>query len=405
MAVNPDPLGWAEIEKKRQRKILYDIADAKGGLAPGTSASNNGEPDLAPAAWSAAAGTTAGPESEAASWLQANGFPAGGAPLTGASSTAGSAGDWGSADANPTAPGAPAPAAAATFDSTLYQTMARYLSDYGLGSLFSVGANGAPSGWLYEQMQNGIDTADEIQLAVESTAAWQERFSVIVEQRKQAALGNPVQVMTPAQVREYEQTTAQLMRTAGLPTYMFDQPKDFGALMLAGVSTQEVQQRLGTAFDRVRNSNSAVRDEFERFFGVGNGDAGLAAYFLDPTKSLASIDRVSREAFAAGTARRYGLTLDRQLAGDITDKGLTDAGIEQGFENINRLSTIFNETAMEASDLSAEREGIASTFGGDGIAQDAIERRVTERKANSARTTGGALITQAGAIGAGRIDR
>src|SRR5688500_1734759 len=103
----------------------------------------------------------------------------------------------------PTAPTAPSAEALQFFT-----TMAAYLRQAGLGDLAVVGADGAPSGWLWDQILSGVDTSAELQIALESTAQFQREFGVILEQRARAARGEPTQVMSVDEVVAYRQTAA-----------------------------------------------------------------------------------------------------------------------------------------------------------------------------------------------------
>lgn len=413
------------------RLTWYNTADQQMGWAAGTAAANNGEPWLTQANWDWRA---AGNQGNAPGQPGNPAWNAAGTPdpstgdVTGASATQlgvpGVNGGLPVADSNqmsttkpgpdssqmsttpPPVTGGADPNNAASPNLGMYQSMVDYLQQYGLSSLFSIGPNGAPSGWLWDQMVAGVDTADEIKIAIENTNVWKSRFDVIVKQREAAASGQPIQVMTPDQVIQYETTAAATFRNAGLPTSMYSNPqRDFEGLMLGNVSTAELQDRLGEAFSRVKDTPPAVRAAFQEFYGVGSGDAGLAAFFLDPDTTMANLQRDSRVAFTAGTGARYGINVDFGLASSIADKGLTDAGVEQGFENVNRLDSLFQENATDQTDLSAEKEGVASVFGGDGLAQQKINQRAAERSNQNRANSGGALVTNAGAIGAGRIDQ
>ena len=77
------------------------------------------------------------------------------------------------------------------------------------------------------------------------------------------------------------------------------------------------------------------------------------------------------------------------------------AHLTNGLEQIASMSPIFTESIGEANNLIANREGINSVFNGSGEANSAIERRIAQRKAIDRSSTGGALTTQAGVLGAG----
>lgn len=301
---------------------------------------------------------------------------------------------------NPPAPRPSGPAGAASSAARqIYQLMASYLRDLGLGELATTTADGSPSGWLWQQIQGGVDSAEELRMAIESTDVWRDRFGVIVEQRKRAAKGEPVQVMSVDEVVAYERSVAQLMRQAGLPESFYDSYQDFNSLILGGLSVAEIDERLGESFNRAVNVAPEIRAAFEDFYGVGRGEAALAAYFLDPDRTLSTLAQESRTAYAAGMGERYGIGLGRDRAERIATSPMTEAGITQGFEQINRLGAVFSEGIGETSDLSAQREGVDLVFDGDSRADTAINRRIAARRAGDTSAVGGAALSREGLVG------
>jgi hypothetical protein len=280
----------------------------------------------------------------------------------------------------------------------LYASLSTYLQQLGLGELAPIGGSGNPSGWLWSRLLQGVDTPDELQIAIEQTDVWRNRFGVIVEQRNRAAKGEPVRVMTAEEVVAYESTAAQLFRQAGLPTWMRDSYGDFRELILNNVSASELAERLGQAWDRVRSIDPKIRDAFTEFYGVGQGDAALASWFLDPERTIANIDVASRAAYTAGLGGRYGIDIDRATAERIATQPLTEAGIDEGLRQVNQLSTVFAAGALERDSLGVE-EGLASVFEGDGAANQRIERRVAGRRSNDQSSLGGAAFNREGLIG------
>ena len=282
---------------------------------------------------------------------------------------------------------------------SIYQMLSSFLRDLGLGELAQTTADGDPAGWLWQQMQAGIDSAEELRVAIESTDVWRDRFGVIVEQRQRAAKGEPVQVMSVDEVVAYERSVAQLMRQAGLPPTFYDSYQDFNSLILSGMSVAEVDQRLGEAWNRARNVAPEVRQAFEDFYGAGQGDSALAAFFLDPERTQATLDKASRAAYAAGMGERYGIGLSRQRAEDIATGPLTEGGIVQGLEQVNRMGGVFTESLGETTDLTAGREGVDVVFDGSADAQTAIDRRLAARRSGDRSSTGGAALTNRGLVG------
>lgn len=282
----------------------------------------------------------------------------------------------------------------------VYKMIADRLAAYGLGKLLAVNPDGTPTGWLWDQLVKGIDTDEEIKIAIEATPEWQKRFAPIVRQRERAARGEGVQIMTPDELVAYEaQMQAVLRRALPNSSWMWDNVEDFWQYADQGRSVAEIADVLGQAFERVNSTPPAVRDAFDRFYGVGNGEAALASFFLDPDKTAAALERSSRAAYTAGTATRYGMTLGKDAAEWIADKPISDAGIDQGLEAVNRMAGLFREGVTEGQDLTAEGEGIGAVFSGDAMAQQSLDRRLAERKAGDRGGAGGALVTNRGVTG------
>lgn len=283
----------------------------------------------------------------------------------------------------------------------LYQQIAGYLNDMGLGSLFSTGADGTPGGWLWNQITSGIDDQAAIMLSLEDTEPFKTRYGIIGELRKQAAAGAAVHVPTVAEVREYEQTTRNILQAAGLPTSFYDSYGDLQGLMRLGLSPSEIEARVGQSLERVRNTDPNVRQAFDQFFGASS-DGALASMYLDPSHTLAQLDRMSRTAYTAGMGQRLGVNIDQATADRIAASPSTDAGIYQDLGTVAGLNSsgIFTESLGEANDLNTGT-AIDATFFGSGRAQQDIERRRLERNANALANPGGAVRTSRGLIGAG----
>ena len=285
----------------------------------------------------------------------------------------------------------------------LFMQVSAMLNDAGLGELFTLGADGLPGGWLWGQIIGGLDSQSALQTALEATPQFQARYPVIAEARQRAARGEPVQVPTVNQVRSYEVTVATTLRNAGLPTWFYDQPSDMQTLMGKGISAAEVEQRLGQAWTRVRNTDPAVLDTFREFYGI-DGDGAMAAMFLDPAKTVDSLDRASMTAYTAGMGKTMGLNLDRTIAERVAALPKTEGGIVQDLQQVSQMNSaggLFSESIGESANLTAETTGIGAVALGEGQAQADLQRRLAERGANSMSSTGGAATTQRGITGVG----
>lgn len=282
-----------------------------------------------------------------------------------------------------------------------YATMASYLNSLGLGQLAGVDAQGNPTGWLLAQLQAGVDTPDELNQAIEQTDVWRDQYGVILQQRKDAAAGKPVQVMSVDEVNAYRKTAAQVMKSAGLPATFYDTNADLDKLILQGMSIAEVGDRTGEALTRARGVAPEVRQAFENFYGVGQGDAGLAAYFLDPEHTIAQLDRQSRVAYTAGLGKKYGIGIDQATAEGITTFAPSDAAVNQGLGQVAALAGVTNDNSLFEADHLGSGTAIKSVFEQNAEATRAINRRVTERRTVNSNSVGGAALTSQGLLGAG----
>lgn len=282
-----------------------------------------------------------------------------------------------------------------------YATIASYLRSVGLGALVGVDANGNPSGWLWNKLQSGVDTGDELSMAIEQTDVWRNEYGVIVEQRARAARGEPVQVMTVDEVVAYRDSAKQVMRNAGLPAWFYDDAHDFDHAILNGQSVSELADRLGDAYMTVAQTDPTIRQAFEDFYGVGQGDGALAAYFLDPQRTQASLQKASRAAFAAGMGTKYGIKgMTRSQAEDIALFAPTEAQVNQGLGQVAALGTVTTDSLFDGNQVD-QQDAINSVFKNDALATREINKRITERRAANTNAIGGAALTNEGLIGAG----
>lgn len=316
----------------------------------------------------------------------------------------------------PAAPAAPAPNAAVTpvdtsatagqaaTNAAAFDQWSTFLRSIGMGDLFSLNADGSPSGWLWNQVQAGVNSDAEFMAVLEQTPQFQQRFPVIFQARERIGSGQPGFVPSPVDVLNYEREVSETLRAAGLPSYMYDDRTYIQGLMGNELSADEVEARLGSAWSLVRNTDPAVLNQFAEFFGV-QGDAALAAFFLDPGRTNEQLDRMARTAYTSGMGETLGINIGQQVADRIAGLPKTEAGIWQDLTELNRLDQpggVFTEGLTETADLTLDSDGLDAVVFGEGDAAAAIERRILERRANDRSSQGGAAVTQAGAVGIGR---
>lgn len=280
----------------------------------------------------------------------------------------------------------------------LFNQLSELLSQIGLTGLFDY-RNGRPSGWLWSKITSGeIDNEVRLITEVEETEAFKNRYGIILEQRRQAAAGQPVQVLTMQEVRATETQMANVMRANGLPSYLYDNYEDLQRLMRQGLSPKEVEDRVMVAWTRVQESPPEVREEFNRFYGIRNGDKALAAFLLDPDKTAAELDRQARTAYAAGIGKSMGVDITRRQANEIAGRNLADQTVLAGMNQAAGMANLTVETISEAANLTAA-DTVDATLLGDADAATSIERRTIGRQANAGGAVGGALYGNAGVAG------
>lgn len=281
----------------------------------------------------------------------------------------------------------------------LFELIRESLVQAGLGHLATVSPTGMPGGWLWDHIKVHGDSGARLTMALEQHPDWQARFAPIVEQRRRAAEGVPTVIMTARELMEYEAEAKAIFRNAGLPKRMWGDLDTIHQLVLNDISPNELADRLGSVFSRVRNVDPAIREAFENFYGVGNGDAELAAFFLDPDRTLASLEKQSRAAYTAGMGASYGIDIGRSRAERIARLPRTEGGIDEGLRQVAAMRTVFEAGITERGSLTAEREGLGSVFDGDAAASRELERRVARRRTADQSSVGGALQTREGIAG------
>jgi hypothetical protein len=248
-------------------------------------------------------------------------------------------------------------------------------------------------------LAQGVEDTEAILFNLRETEQFRTRFRANAIRARQ---GLPE--LDPAIYIGLEQQYASLLRANRLPPGFYDQPDDFKKLIEGDVSPQELQERINEGFTKVRDADPEVRRQMQALYGVGS-DEQLAAYFLDPDKGLAVLQREARAAeIAARSREQAGLQLTAQQAEELARRGITPAQALAGFAERGALQGLYQPLAGEQG-LTTEEE-LGAVFGFDPEAQRRLERRRAERigefqaGGQFARTTGatsGTIETGAGA--------
>ncbi len=278
-----------------------------------------------------------------------------------------------------------------------YKVTVQFLQDVGLGYLATVDSNGNPGGWVWDNIvKNGITDPVEVQQLLDDNADWRERFAPMYEQRKQAANGQAVQILTPAQIREFEQQAMTTMRAYGMPPDLYDNYKDFQKLMINGVSPRQLENAVIGGWAKVQGSPQEVRDYFAENFGPA-GDSALAAFYLDNAQFEDKLDKITRTATIGGTARGLGIGLSLGTSQGLAGMGLEGESARQGLLNVAAMKELFQENFGE-QDLT-EEQGVRGSFGLDEADAARLKQRKDERVASFSGGGEGAY-TQTGLLSA-----
>ncbi len=264
------------------------------------------------------------------------------------------------------------------------------LSTFGLGSL---------SGFANNLIKQGVLDPDYIVQQIRGTSEYKQRFKAIVQQQQLAAQGKTVQVMSEGELISYENTLKTLMQRANLPTGFYDSPDDFTNFAVKGVSAAEVQSRIEDGYQRVVMAPPEVRQFYENTYGV-HGDAALAATFIDPDRAEATLLRQVAAAEIGGTAARSGFQFGQQQAEGYAARGITGAQTEAALAQVNQLNPLWQETASESTDLTAQGTGVKAFLEGDAASIAATQRRQQTRQSAFEGGGGAAANNRGFALGA-----
>jgi len=253
---------------------------------------------------------------------------------------------------------------------------------------------GQVEGWITSGLADA--GTDAVLMKFRETDIYKRRFAGMAEL---IARG---QAISEAEYIGLETSYRNVMSNYGLPTTYYDTPEDYARLIGAGLSPNEVEQRVVAA---KQSMNPLVAAELREYYGIGDGD--LTAYMLGLTDEqglqLASarnqeeIRQRGRLAQIGGAAERAGFSMTREqterLAGTSIGQTIdpfqmgTLAQLEGEFNRARRVAD--RETTLAAIDREAfdQRDALAAAFG-DEQARLASERRAKRERARFAGSSG-----------------
>lgn len=194
---------------------------------------------------------------------------------------------------------------------------------------------------IHEAAMEGL-TPDQIGLVIpdiQETQTWKNRFPGWNKR-----VQNGYNQLSVAEYLNLENAYHRIMQEAGLPAGFYDNPSDFGNWIANDVSPDEVRDRVGLAMDAVRKVDPTARDLLTKFYGVTAGD--LAAYFLDQSRALPTLERQMKAANVASWAARNGLQIaDASHYEDLVDKGVSEEVAAQGYGTVATFNKVFGQLA------------------------------------------------------------
>lgn len=273
---------------------------------------------------------------------------------------------------NPVAPVGPAsdtPSAAPTSPQLSGDQMSarailqQYLDEYGLGSL---------GDRLFNQFLEG-QPIDQIMLNLRQSDEYKARFAGMAElQRKGRAINEATYITL-------ERSFAQVMRGAGLPEGLFDDPSDFAKLIGGEVAPTEFAQRVERYSEAMYQAPADVRDQLKRIYGLSDGQ--MLAYFIDPDRTQAQINTQWQAAQRSAAAQRSGFgALSAGEAEGLVELGVSNEQAQQGFGALVENRELFGSLDSGESEIGREDQ-IGAAFGGNANAKRRIEERRRRRQA------------------------
>lgn len=239
----------------------------------------------------------------------------------------------------------------------------------------------------------GDATEAEIMQNLRQTEEYQTRFAGMA-----ARDANNLNAISEEEYLQLERGYQQIMRAYGLPAKFYDSPEDYAEFIGQDVSVAELEERVVDGMIAARNAPVEVQRALKEFYGISSAEGALAAYYLDPDKSLDAIAQEFRAAQVAGAGKISGVFdgLDQQRAEELAAMGVDFGAALQGFGQIGQMEALFKESISEGTDLTAEGEGIDAFLAGNARARKAINKRLEQRRAAFSGQSAGAAITERG---------
>ncbi len=263
-------------------------------------------------------------------------------------------------------------------------------SSYGLTEL---------AGQIESYMKEGIGTA-EATIRLKQSQPYKDRF--YGNELRLAAGRN---VINEAEYLDLENSYSETLKAYGLQDYFGvgvtpnerkNRQKAIAQVIGADISAVEFKDRVSTAVDRVKMADPATKSAFQQFYGIGEAD--LAKYFLDPTKTLVTLKEKALSAEIGGAAIGAGLPATMTSAEDLAKFGISREQAQIGYSTIaqelptaTKLGQIYDEEGVTYGQTEAEQ----ATFKGLESAKRKRQQLVSREEAAFQGSSGTALSSGA----------
>ena len=194
-----------------------------------------------------------------------------------------------------------------------------------LESLFKGFGLESLAGKIYGYVKNGY-SSDTISILLQDTPEYKQRFA-----GNEARVKAGLPVLSPADYINTENAYRQILNQSGLPSGFYDSNSDFTDWISKDVSPTEVKSRVDLATQATALANPYFKQALNQM-GIDNGH--MAAYFLDPQKSLPLLQKAASTAAIGGAALEQGLTFNQSYAEQLATSGITAAQARQGYSQV-----------------------------------------------------------------------
>ena len=249
------------------------------------------------------------------------------------------------------------------FDEDSFGKLKELLGRLGLGSLTTN---------VRDLIAKGVLGGDAILFELRETPEFKTRFAGNAA-RVKAGLPELRPLVYVALEAQYRET----MKANGLNVDLYDETKDFQALIEGDVSNAELQRRIVNGYRAVSEADPEVVRQMQELYNVTPGQ--LAQYFLDPANTEPVLTKQAAAAAVAARGKEQGkLQLGKLTAEDLVNRGYSEAQAMAAFKILGEQKGLYEEMSGESA--LTEGQKVGSVFGYDVDSVEAVKKRQATRK-------------------------